>query len=208
MEDRRDLDPAPPARRPATTAIAPPEAELGGPGTPGDPARRDTEARRHGLPLLVTRIRSCAGTATLSAAGPPGPYEARPAARPPAGTSGPWSSGWLRENPGWGYRRIYGGLTGIGVRVAAPTVWGILNKPGIDPAPRCSGPAWSLFLRSPAEAILACDLFTACLLDGTQVYVVAVTGHASRHIRILGVTLHPTGGLDRRAGPQPDHGPR
>src|SRR5271166_6735258 len=44
MEDRRDLDPAPPARRPATTAATPPEAELGGPGTPGDPARRDTES--------------------------------------------------------------------------------------------------------------------------------------------------------------------
>src|SRR6266536_5322781 len=43
MENRRDLDPAPPARRPAATAAAPPEAELGGPGTHGDPARRDTE---------------------------------------------------------------------------------------------------------------------------------------------------------------------
>jgi len=56
-----------------------------------------------------------------------------------------------------------------------------------------SGPAWSLFLRSQAEAILACDFFTADLLDGTQAYVLAVIEHASRHIRILGVTLHPTG---------------
>jgi len=63
----------------------------------------------------------------------------------------------------------------------------------IDPAPRRSGPAWSLFLRSQAEAILACDFFTADLLDGTQAYVLAVIEHASRRIRILGVTLHPTG---------------
>src|ERR1035438_7033450 len=35
--------------------------------------------------------------------------------------------------------------------------------------------------------------FTADLLDGTQAYVLAVTGHATRRIRILGVTLHPTG---------------
>jgi hypothetical protein len=44
MEDRGDPDPAPSARRPATAAAAPPEAGLGGPGTPGDPARRDTES--------------------------------------------------------------------------------------------------------------------------------------------------------------------
>jgi hypothetical protein len=50
-----------------------------------------------------------------------------------------------------------------------------------------------LFLRSQAEAILACDFFTADLLDGTQAYVLAVIEHASRRIRILGVTLHPTG---------------
>jgi len=49
MEDRRDLDPAPSARCPAAAAAAPPEAGLGGPGASGDPARRDTEARRHRL---------------------------------------------------------------------------------------------------------------------------------------------------------------
>ena len=63
---------------------------------------------------------------------------------------------------------------------------------GGRPAPRRTGPAWSLFLRSQAEAILACDFFTADLLDGTQAYVLAVIEHASRRIRILGVTLHPT----------------
>jgi putative transposase len=99
----------------------------------------------------------------------------------------------VRENPGWGYRRIHGELAGLGVRVSASTVWEILKKAGIDPAPRRTGPTWSLFLRSQAEAILACDFFTADLLDGTQAYVLAVIEHASRRIRILGVTLHPTG---------------
>jgi putative transposase len=60
-----------------------------------------------------------------------------------------------RENPEWGYRRIHGELAGLGVKVAASTVWEILKKAGIDPAPRRSGLAWSQFLRSQAEVILA-----------------------------------------------------
>ena len=78
-------------------------------------------------------------------------------------------------------------------KIPTSTAWEILKSAGIDPAPRRTGPAWSLFLRSQAEAILACDFFTADLLDGTQAYVLAVIEHASRRIRILGVTLHPTG---------------
>ena len=35
--------------------------------------------------------------------------------------------------------------------------------------------------------------FTVGLLDGTQAYVLAVIDHATRRIRILGLTLHPTG---------------
>ena len=82
------------------------------------------------------------------------------------------------------------------MKVAASTVVGIPEQrkiAGINPAPRRPGSGWSLFLRSPAEMILACDFFTADLLDGTQAYVLAVIEHASRRIRILGVTLHPTG---------------
>ncbi len=48
MADRRDLDPAPPARRPATAAAAPPAPDLGGPGTARGPAQRDTESAASG----------------------------------------------------------------------------------------------------------------------------------------------------------------
>ena len=96
-----------------------------------------------------------------------------------------------RENPGWGYRRIHGEQAGLGINVAASTVWEILKASGIDPARRRTGPTWPQFLRSQAEAILACDFFTAGLLDGTQTYVLAVIEHATRRIRILGVTLRP-----------------
>jgi hypothetical protein len=98
-----------------------------------------------------------------------------------------------RENPGWGYRRIHGELAGLGVEVAACTVWEVLKKAGIGPAPRRSGLAWPQFPRSHAEAILACDFFTADLLDGTQACALAVIEHATRRIRIPGLTPHPTG---------------
>src|SRR5213592_1281445 len=59
-----------------------------------------------------------------------------------------------RENPEWGYRRIHGELAGLGVRISASTVWEILKKARIDPAPRRTGPTWSQFLCSQAETIL------------------------------------------------------
>jgi hypothetical protein len=51
---------------------------------------------------------------------------------------------------------------------------------------------WADFLRSQTEAIIACDFFTVDLLDGTKAYVLAVIEHATRRIRILGATAHPT----------------
>jgi hypothetical protein len=41
-----------------------------------------------------------------------------------------------------------------------------------------TGPTWSQFLRSQAEAILACDFFSVDLLDRTQAYVLTVIGAA------------------------------
>ncbi|HEY6792072.1 MAG TPA: integrase core domain-containing protein, partial [Trebonia sp.] len=96
-----------------------------------------------------------------------------------------------RENESWGYRRIHGELAGLGIVVAPSTVWQILKNAGISPAPRRDGPRWAEFLRSQAQGILALDFFTADLLNGTAVYVLAVIEHGTRRIRILGATGHP-----------------
>ena len=97
----------------------------------------------------------------------------------------------VRENPGWGYRRVHGELLVLGIRVAASTVWEILHEAGIDPASERS-PTWAGFLRSQAEALLACDFFETVTLSGARLHVLAVIEHASRRIRILGATAHPT----------------
>ena len=96
-----------------------------------------------------------------------------------------------RENESWGYRRIHGELAGLGITVAPSTVWQILKSAGIDPAPRRDGPGWAEFLRSQAQGILALDFFTADLLNGTKVYVLAAIEHGTRRVRILGATEHP-----------------
>ena len=96
-----------------------------------------------------------------------------------------------RENESWGYRRIHGELAGLGITVAPSTVWQILKSAGINPAPRRDGPGWAEFLRSQAQGILALDFFTADLLNGTKVYVLAVIEHGTRRIRVLGATENP-----------------
>lgn len=64
----------------------------------------------------------------------------------------------VHDNPAWGYRRVHGELLVLGVKVAASTVWEILQDAGIDPAPERSTATWADFLRSQADALLACDL--------------------------------------------------
>jgi hypothetical protein len=66
-----------------------------------------------------------------------------------------------RENPTWGYRRIHGELCRLGYkgRIGASTVWTILHRAGVDPAPTRSALTWRQFLRAQANGVLAIDFF-------------------------------------------------
>jgi transposase InsO family protein len=97
-----------------------------------------------------------------------------------------------RENSSWGYRRIHGELLVLGIKVGASTVWEILKDAGIDPAPERTSQTWATFLRSQAQAIIAADFFETSTLTGARLYVLAVIEHATRRVRILGATPHPT----------------
>ncbi|UQT54929.1 integrase core domain-containing protein [Streptomyces durmitorensis] len=98
----------------------------------------------------------------------------------------------VRENPSWGYRRVHGELTTLGIKVAASTVWEILASEGIDPAPDRAATTWADFLRSQADALMACDFIETVTLTGQRQYILAVIEHVTRRIRILGTTAHPT----------------
>jgi transposase InsO family protein len=97
-----------------------------------------------------------------------------------------------RENPNWGYRRLHGELLTLGVKVAASTVWQILRDAGVDPSPERTSTTWASFLRSRAQALLAADFIETVTVTGAPMYILAVIDHATRRVRILGATPHPT----------------
>ena len=98
----------------------------------------------------------------------------------------------VRENPSWGYRRVHGELLVLAAKIAASTVREILKDAGNDPAPERSSTTWAAFLRSQADVPLACDFLETVTMSGARLYVLAVIEHATRRIRALGATAHPT----------------
>jgi putative transposase len=105
----------------------------------------------------------------------------------------------VREKSQWGYRRVHGELLVLGVKVAASTVWEILQDAGIEPAPERAAGRWAAFLWSQADALLACDFLETVTLTGARMYVLAVIEHRTRRIRILGATAHPMASWVRQA---------
>ena len=95
------------------------------------------------------------------------------------------------ENPTWGYRRIHGELAGLGHRLAASTVWQILNNAGIDPAPTRCKVTWSQFLRS--QAAVACDFATIETVTLRRFYLLFFIDIPTRTVYFAGTTDHPTG---------------
>jgi putative transposase len=69
----------------------------------------------------------------------------------------------------------------------------ILNRAGVDPAPRRAGPTWRQFLTCQTHTILACDFFTVDTVLLKPIYVLFFVELATRQVHVLGVTAHPTG---------------
>jgi putative transposase len=98
-----------------------------------------------------------------------------------------------RDNPTWGYRRIHGELCRLGYRIGASTVWTMLQRVGVDPAPKRSALTWRQFLRVQAKGVLAVDFFTVDTVFLRRLHVLFVIEVATRRVHVLGVTAQPMG---------------
>jgi hypothetical protein len=86
---------------------------------------------------------------------------------------------------------VHGELLTLGITLAPSTLWQMLREAGIDPAPDRAATTRAVF-RSQAGALLAADFIETVTPTGARMYILAVIEHASRRLRILGVTAHPT----------------
>ncbi len=148
----------------------------GGTGRPG-PATASADLGLHHRPARnPIPLASGPGAAPLEL-----PAPAWPAGR---GDRGPRAgAAAARETPTWGYRRIHGELCRLGYRdrIGASTVWTILHRGGVAPAPKRSAVSWRQFLRAQAEGVLAVD--TVLL---RRLYVLVAIEVATRRVMCLG----------------------
>jgi putative transposase len=142
-----------------------------------------------GVPSSSARTRFCVGTATWSRGD--GPIRARPAT---AVVIRHLVLRLAQEKPRWGYRRIHGELAGLGRQIAPSTVWLILRRAGVDPAPRRSAQSWRRFLHAQAAGIIAGDFLTVDTVWLRRLYVLFFLELGTRRVHLAGVTAHPPPG--------------
>ncbi len=97
------------------------------------------------------------------------------------------------ENPSWGYKRIQGELVALGLPLSASSVWNVLHRHGMEPAPRRASVSWREFLRQQAAGIVECDFFTGETLWLRRFYVLFVIELSRRRVYLAGITATPHG---------------
>jgi putative transposase len=96
-------------------------------------------------------------------------------------------------DPRWGYVRIVGEFSKLGVRVSMSSVRNILRRHRLGPAPRRDGPTWVEFLRSQATSTLASDFFSVKTMSLQRLYVLFFIELERRQLLLAAVTAHPDG---------------
>jgi transposase InsO family protein len=77
--------------------------------------------------------------------------------------------------------------------VSASSVWNVLRRHGIEPAPRRASVSWREFLRQQAAGIVECDFFTVETLWLRRLHVLFFIELKRRRVHLAGVTANPNG---------------
>jgi putative transposase len=143
-----------------------------------------------GVGCSSSRLRCCGGIATWS--GAVGAIRTGVVVQAWRWRSALWCCGWPgRTRPGLPPhpRRAVPAR----VQLGASTVWAILHRGGVDPAPQRSAVSWRQLLRAQAKSVLAVDFFTVDPVFLKRLYVLFVIEVASRRVHVLEVTPQPAG---------------
>ena len=81
---------------------------------------------------------------------------------------------------------MHGEVCRLGYRIGASTVWTILQRAGVDPAPKRSALTCRQFLHAQAHSVLAVDFFTVDTVLLRRLYVLFVIELATRRVHLLG----------------------
>jgi hypothetical protein len=103
------------------------------------------------------------------------------------------------DDPTWGHRRVPGELLTLGHRIAASTVWQILQDARINPAPRRAGPTWRQLLAAQARGIRAAGFVHVDTVLLRRTCARIVIGHGTRRAHLAGVTARPDGSWTTQA---------
>jgi len=76
----------------------------------------------------------------------------------------------------------------MGISVAPSSVWAILKRRGIDPAPRRSEPTWAELLHAQAKGLIARDFFSVDTVLRRRLYVLFFIEHGTRLVRVAGTS--------------------
>jgi putative transposase len=98
-----------------------------------------------------------------------------------------------RENPSWGYRRIHGELVGLGIELAASTVWTILKEAGIEPAPHRLETSWSAFLRGRTRRASLSATSSPSTRSSSSASTSCSSSSLPPGVHLAGITANPDG---------------
>ncbi len=135
------------------------------------------------------RRRSDAGTGPWRVGGPTRTGQAD---RASLRASAPWCCDWPEKTRAGDIAGSRGSSLRLRINLAPSTVWEILQRAGIEPAPRRSGESWRGFLRAQAAGIVACDFLTVETVLLRRLYVLVFVELASRRVHLAGITANPT----------------